>query len=422
MIQSNVEQVKRKVLYAKAVYGDEEKQAVLKSLENGWLAAGPLVKEFEERVAKLFGKKYGIAVNSGSSANLLAIKALGIPKGSEVITPACTFATTVSEIVNNDLVPVFVDSVIGRYTINEDLVEEAITPKTKAILVPQLVGGICDMVKLREIADKHGIWLIDDSCDTFAPKFEGKTVASYADVTTTSFYGSHIITACGGGGMVLTDDEKVRDRVICLKDWGRVGNDAEAFENRFNFDIDGIPYDSKFLYAELGYNLKMNESMAAFGLEQLKKLPQFTKDRQKNFNALHKGLVDYMGPPAHEVSNYFYLPWLKGGPTRESETNWLAFPLTIKEDAPFSRYDLLKHLESNGIMVRVLFSGNITRHPLYKANGFEWRQEGLLPEADKIMAYGFLVGCHHGMEPGETDYVIEKIREFTDQYKMPGMI
>ena len=414
MIQSNQEVIKKKVLYAQAVYGNEEKQAVLKSLENGWLAAGPLVKEFEEKVAKHFGKKYGIAVNSGSSANLLAIKALGIEKGSEVITPACTFATTVSEIVNNDLVPVFVDSMIGTYTIDENLVEDAITAKTKAILVPQLVGGICDMIQLREIADKHGLWLIDDSCDTFAPIFEGKTVASYADVTTTSFYGSHIITACGGGGMVLTDDEKVRDRVICLKDWGRVGNDAEAFESRFDFEIDGIPYDSKFLYAELGYNLKMNESMAAFGLEQLKKLPQFTKTRQENFNALRKGLVDYIGHPAHEVSEYFYLPWLKGGPTKETETNWLAFPLTIKEDAPFKRYDLLKYLENNGIMVRVLFSGNITRHPLYKANGFVWRQSGLLPNADYIMANGFLVGCHSGMGKEETDYVVEKIREFVD--------
>ena len=178
-IQSSISVQKYKVFYARVFYGKEEKQAVMKSLDNQWLASGLLVKQFEGEVAKLFGKKYGVAVNSGSSANLLAIKALKMKEGSEVITPACTFATTVSEIVNNNLVPVFIDVVIGRYTIDESLVESAITNKTKAILVPQLIGGICDMQKLRQIANKHKLYLIDDSCDTFAPTLKGKTVASY---------------------------------------------------------------------------------------------------------------------------------------------------------------------------------------------------------------------------------------------------
>ncbi len=203
-IESNQEVIERKVLYAKAVFGQEEKDAVMRSLDNGWLASGPLVKEFEQQVASLFGKKYGVAVNSGSSANLLALHALGMEEGSEVITPACTFATTVSEIVNNGLVPVFVDSVIGRYTIDENLVERAVSRKTtKAIMVPQLIGGVCNMEKLREIADKYNLYLIDDSCDTFAPTFNGNTTASYADISTTSFYGSHIITACGMGGLIM---------------------------------------------------------------------------------------------------------------------------------------------------------------------------------------------------------------------------
>lgn len=400
MIQSAEEKIQNKVLYAQAVFGDEEKKAVLESMENGWLAAGPLVKQFEEEIAALFGKKYGIAVNSGSSANLLAIRALKIPPGSEVITPACTFATTVSEIINNGLIPVFVDSVVGRYTIDEYLVKQAISDKTKAILVPQLIGGICDMPKLRKLADEHGLWLIDDSCDTLAPHIGGKTVASYADVTTTSFYGSHIITALGMGGMVLTDNETIRDRLVTLKDWGRVGNDKEAFDNRFNFEIDGIPYDAKFLYSELGYNLKMNEAAAAFGLEQLKRLPEFIQLRKRN----HQLLSDYF----EHVTCCFMPPYT----LEDVDTNWLAYPLTIRPAAPFSRYDLLKHLESNGIQVRVIFSGNITRHPVYKENGFPWRAASELENADLIMANGFLVGCHQGLSIEDVQYIIDVTDEF----------
>ena len=402
-IQSNVGVIERKVLYAKAVYGQEEKDAVVHSLENGWLASGPNVAAFEEKVSYLFGKKYGVAVNSGSSANLLALHALQIKQGSEVITPACTFATTVSEIVNNGLVPVFVDSVIGRYTINEDLVEMAISDKTKAIMVPQLIGGVCDMRKLRKIADQYNLFLVDDSCDTFAPTLDGKSVASYAELSTTSFYGSHIITACGIGGMVMTDSLGLRDRIITLRDWGRVGNDAEEFEKRYNFEIDGIPYDAKFLYTEFGYNLKMNEVSAAFGLEQLKRLPKFMQQRRKNVAALIKFFLRF--------KNWFYIPYLTDG----AETNWLAFPLCIKKGAPFTRYELLKHFESDGIQTRVLFSGNITRHPVYKKNGHIWRSVGALKNADYVMANGFLLGCHQGMGKTEIDYISQSMLTFRDE-------
>lgn len=403
-IKSSIGEIKRKVLYAKAVYGKEEKEAVLRSLENGWLASGPLVKEFEEKVAKLFGKKYGVAVNSGSSANLLALHALEIEKGYEVITPACTFATTVSEIINNSLVPVFIDSVIGRYTINEDLVEKAVNPGiTKVILVPQLIGGVCDMEKLRKIADKYNLFLIDDSCDTFAPTLRSKTVASYADITTTSFYGSHIITACGVGGMIITDDYNLMEKIIRLRDWGRAGNDSEAFEKRFDFSIDGIPYDAKFLYTEIGYNLKMNEVSAAFGLEQIKKLPGFIEQRQKNFDAL----TDFFS----KYEKWFYLPYLIEGAT----ANWLAFPLCIKDGAPFERYDFLKSLEGDGIQTRVIFSGNITRHPFYKNNG-PWRIASLLDCADYIMANGFLLGCHQGMGRKEINFIASSAEKFLEKH------
>lgn len=403
-IRSSAGVIQRKVLYAKAVFGQEEKMAVLRSLENGWLASGPLVKEFEEKIATLFGKKYGVAVNSGSSANLLAIHALGIKPGSEVITPACTFATTVSEIINNGLIPVFIDSVIGRYTIDEALVERTISPATKAILVPQLIGGVCNMEKLREVADEYNLYLVDDSCDTFAPILNNKTVASYADISTTSFYGSHIITACGMGGMIMTDDPHVATKLVTLRDWGRVGDDSEDFEQRFNFAIDGIPYDAKFLYIEFGYNLKMNETSAAFGLEQLKKLPTFIQQRQKNFDSLKEFFSKY--------EKWFYAPYLIEGAT----TNWLAFPLCIKEKVPFTRYEILKHLEADGIQTRVLFSGNIIRHPVYKNNG-PWRAASSLDNADYIMANSFLLGCHQGMSKADVNYVIASVQKFLVKFK-----
>jgi len=403
MILKNSQQViNKRVLYSAAVYGKEEKQAVLKSLENKWLASGPLVKKFEEGIAKHFGKKYGIAVNSGSSANLLALSSLLLEPGSEVITPACTFATTVSTIVQTGLVPVFVDSVVGRYTINEDLVEKAITKKTKVILVPQLIGGVCDMVKLQKIAKKHNLILIDDSCDTLAPYLKGKPVATYSKLTTTSFYGSHIITACGVGGMILTNDQKLRDILLVKRDWGRAGNDREEFESRFNFELDNIPYDAKFLYTQLGYNVKLNEASAAFGLEQLKKLPKFSKTRDRNF----KALVEFFS----EYEKWFHIPYLIPGAT----TNWLAFPLTIKKDAPFSRYNFLKFLEKNAIQTRVIFSGNITRHPVYR--GIKFRIIGDLKNADEIMARGFLLGCHHGMSRHDVNYVTKVCKKFFKQF------
>ncbi|PWT73677.1 MAG: NarL family transcriptional regulator [Bacteroidetes bacterium] len=398
--------VERTYLYAKAVFGEEEKQAVLRSMNNGWLASGPLVSEFEQKIAALFGKKYGIATNSGSSANLLALSSLNLPAGCEVITPACTFATTVSPIVQAGLVPVFVDSVVGRYTINEDLVEEAISDKTRAIMVPHLVGGVVDLPKLRKLADLYHLVLIDDSCDTLAPKLDGKPIARFSDLATTSFYGSHIITALGMGGMILTDDVQLRDRIINMRDWGRLGDDKESFEKRFDFEIDGIPYDQKFIYTSLGYNLKMNEAAAAFGLEQLKKLPSFLEKRERNFNMLQEYFQKY--------KKWFILPKLIDGAT----TNWLAYPLTIRPETmalnpevPFTRYDFLKHLEDNGVQTRVLFSGNITRHPAYRT--LTHRIPSPLSEADEIMAGGLLIGLHQGIEPEDIQtHIIDVCERF----------
>lgn len=402
-IISSIEKIEKKVLYAKAVYGEEEKQAVLKSMDNGWLASGVLVKQFEDAIAKLFGKKYGIAVNSGSSANLLALGSLQLPKGSEIITPAMTFSTTVAPIVQNGYVPVFVDCILGRNTIDETLVEKAIRKKTKAIMVPHLIGSVVDVRVLKKIARKYNLVIIEDSCDTLAPSIDGRQSAFYSDVTTTSFYGSHIITALGIGGMVLTDREDIRNGVTTKRDWGRVGNDSEAFESRFDFKIDNISYDGKFLYGELGYNMKLNEAAAAFGLEQLKKLPQFLQIRERNFTLLKKYFAQY--------EKWFHIPYL----LENAQTNWLAFPLTIKETAPFTRYAFLEHLEKHGIQTRVMFSGNITRHPIYK--NIKYRIASTLINSDIIMASGFLLGCHQGLGIEDIKFITKVSEKFFIKYK-----
>lgn len=395
--------VNKKVLYSGTIYDENEINAVVKSLKNNWLTNEPLVAELELKVTSLFGKKYGIAVNSGSSANLLAISSLNFPKNSLIITPSLTFSTTVSVITINNLIPKFVDCLVGRYTINEDLIEEAIDKYTVAIMIPQLIGGVCDMIKIQKIAKKFNLKVIDDSCDTIVPMLEDKTVASYADITTTSFYGSHIITAMGIGGMIMTDDIEVRNNAIKIRDWGRIGDDYEDFDKRFNFKIDEIPYDGKFLYSHIGFNLKLNEASAAFALEQLKKLPDFLKIRKNNWNMLYSFFKNY--------ENYFYLPEL----LKDSSTNWLAFPLTIKQNVPFTRFELLKHFESEGIQTRVLFSGNITRHPVIK--NVKYKVHGNLKNSDIVMQYGFLLGAHHGMGDEGISLIKKSFKSFIRKYQ-----
>jgi CDP-6-deoxy-D-xylo-4-hexulose-3-dehydrase len=402
-MKNKIGSVQYKYLYAQADYGDEEKAAVMESLENPWLAAGPKVQEFENEVTSLFGHNYGVATNSGSSANLLALESLDLPQGSEVITPACTFSTVVSSILQNNLVPVFIDSLVGRYTINEKLVEQAITPRTKAIMAPHLIGGVVDLIKLREVANAYNLYLVDDSCDTLGIRINGQPTGFYSDVSTTSFYGSHIITACGFGGMVSVSDRNLYRRLTTFKDWGRVGGDGDNFEERFNYEIDGIPYDGKFLYSEFGYNLKMNESAAAFGLEQLKKLPSFISKRQTVFNKLYIFFSNY--------SDYFILPEL----LPNTETSWLAFPLTIKGKR-FTRKQFLSYLEHRGIQTRVLFSGNITRHPAYRRSPDNFKIASDLDQADIIMEKSFLLGAHQQVTDNQLDLLFESVKDFANEY------
>jgi CDP-6-deoxy-D-xylo-4-hexulose-3-dehydrase len=359
-------------------YGDEEIRAVTQCLRDGWLAGfGPKTVEFEEKVANIFGKKYGLFVNSGSSACLLALASLDLPKGSEILTPACTFATTVSPIVQLGYVPKFCDVGLNSYVPSVDQVLNAVTENTKVVYLPNLIGNTPDWKLLRE--KLPNIILIEDSADTI-------TTTPDSDISTTSFYASHIITACGSGGMVMFNDEKHLKRARMFRDWGRIGDNSEDMNDRFNFEIDGIPYDYKFLYGCMGYNFKSSEVNAAFGLVQLEKFDGFKKTRRENLARYLENLKDVPG---------ILLP------DDKMEPNWLGIPMQYEK-----RLDLLKFLESNDIQTRVAFSGNITRHPAFRGylEPFE--------NADTIMKNGFILGCHHGMSLDDVDYVCDKIKEY----------
>lgn len=399
--------IKKRVLYAQAVYDNAEINAVIKVLKNPKkIGAGEAVKEFENKIAKLFGKKYGIMVNSGSSANLLALEALNLPRGSEVITPILTFGTTLSPIIQKGLVPVFVDIKPGTYIIDVDKIESMITPKTRALMIPSLMGNIPDMVKLRKIADKHDLWFIEDSCDTLGGKFAGKPSGCYSDISTTSFYASHIITAGGGGGMACFHDANLMRRARVISSWGRESTlfgfheKSENLQKRFAGRIEGKVYDAKFIFSELGYNFQVPEIYGAFGLEQLKKFPKFSQRRKKNFKKLFNFFTKY--------EYLFILP----KQTPKSKTNWLAFPLTIRTKANFSRYELTKYLEENGIQTRPVFTGNALKQPAFKKlNGVKVAKEGY-PVADDVTLNGFVIGCHHGLKEHHINYLKNIFEKF----------
>jgi CDP-6-deoxy-D-xylo-4-hexulose-3-dehydrase len=359
-------------------YGQEEIDAVTKCLQDGWLAGfGPKTIEFEHKVSEMFGKKYGVFVNSGSSACLLALASLDLPVGSEVITPACTFATTVAPMIQLGLKPVFCDVKLTSYVPSVDQVLQCVTENTRVIMLPNLIGNTPDWKKLREVVDPS-IILIEDSADTI-------THTPWSDISTTSFYASHIITAGGSGGMVMFNDMKHVKRAMMFRDWGRIGDNSEDPVERFQHSVDGIPYDYKFLYGVLGYNFKSSEMNAAFGLVQLEKFENFKKIRRANLKRYIENLKD--------------TPIIL--PDDSMEPNWLAIPLQYSE-----RMGLLNHLEESGIQTRVTFSGNITRHPAFRGYFKEFSN------SDEIMKHGFLLGCHHGMSLYDVDYVCSKIREF----------
>jgi CDP-6-deoxy-D-xylo-4-hexulose-3-dehydrase len=376
----------RKIWYAPnkfESYGEEEIQAVVECLRSGWLAGfGPKSIEFEEKIAKHFGKKYGVFVNSGSSACLLALACLKLPKGTKVLTPACTFSTTLAPIIQLGLVPVFVDVDLNTYVVNVEEVLAAITEEVKVLMLPNLIGNKPDWKAIKEglaAMGREDIILIEDSADTV-------TYTSETDIATTSFYASHVITAGGSGGMVMFNDEKLRDVSLQFRDWGRMGDNSEIMADRFNHSVDGIPYDHKFLYGVLGYNFKSSEMNAAFGLVQLERFKDFEGIRRANIERYLENLKD-----VQEIIL----------PDDSIKPNWLAIPLQTER-----RYELLSYLEDNNVQTRVTFAGNVTRHPVYR----EYLQEFI--NSDTIMKNGFLLGAHHGMTIEDVDYVCNKIKEF----------
>lgn len=394
------------VSYAKTVYGQKEIDAVVKCLNEG-TQMGKYSREFEAKIAKLFDKKYGLYVNSGSSALYIGMEAENFPKGGEVITPALTFSTTVGCIVKSGLIPAFVDVSYNDYCIDVSKIEEMINSKTVAILAPNLLGNLCQWDKISEIAKKHNLRVIEDSADTLGATLNGKYSGYYSDWSITSFYGSHIINCAGNGGMLCINDEKQLKESKLLRSWGRSSSifdeKSEAIENRFNVDVDGIEYDAKFIFEKIGYNLEGSEIGASFGLVQLNDLEKNITDRENNFKKQTEFFKQY--------EEYFVLP----KQTENTRTAWLAYPVIIKESAPFKRKDFQIYLENNNIQTRTVFSGNITRQPGYKNLEMK-KSKGGFPNADNIMRGGVLLACHHGLTDEMLDYMHEIISKFLKQF------
>ncbi len=393
-----------RVPYGMAVHDTEEENAVLEIIKNKKTIMGDKVKQFENEVSTLFGKELGIMVNSGSSANLLAFEVLDIPENSEIITPILTFATTLSPIIKKGLTPVFVDVEPETYIVNIDQIEESITSKTKALMIPSLLGNVPDMKRLRKITDDNNLIFIEDSADTLGATFDNVPTGKFSDVSTTSFYGSHIITAAGEGGMICCNDKKMDEKCRILRGWGRSSaiNESEKIEDRFSIELDSIPYDSKFIFAEMGYNFLPTEISAAFGLVQLKKLNKFAQIRQKNFEILNSFFMN---------EKFFKLP--KQLP--QVKTSWLAFPLTINSDAPFSRIEIVKYLESHGIQTRPVFTGNVLRQPAFKEISYK-NMGGEFDVANNIMKNSFLIGCNHGLNDEHLEKIKVTFKSFLDKF------
>jgi len=391
-----------RITYAKAVHGREELDVLKKVLEKKATMMGPNVEKMEKKVAQLFAKKFGIMVNSGSSANFLAVMLFSLPKGSEAITPILTFATTVAPLVQNNIIPAFVDVDPETYQVNVAQIEEMINKNTKALVIPSLLGNLPDFPRLREIADKYNLYFLEDSCDTLGAKFQGKSTGFFSDISTTSFYGSHIITAGGNGGMICLNNYSWNRKARILRGWGRSSavRENNNFKERFRYKLNGkIYYDAKFIFEELGYNFLPNELGAAFGLVQLKKLNKFIQIRRRNFKLLNGFFKQY--------PEIFITPRELTG----VYTAWLAFPITIKDKAPFSRYEIVSYLEKNRVQTRPLFSGNILKHPAFKKIRARKRKKGY-PAADYITTNSFLIGCHHGMKIEDIDYLKELFENF----------
>lgn len=392
------------VPYGKAVWGEAEKKAVMHVL-NTSTQMGKHVYAMEEKIAALFHKKFGVMLNSGSSANYLAIEILDLPKGSEVITPILTFSTTVAPLIRHNLIPTFIDVESNTFNIDVNQIESMITSKTKAMMIPNLLGNLPNWVKIREIADRHNLILIEDSADTLGATINNISSGQLTDISTTSFYGSHVISCGGNGGMLCVNDEKILNRAKLLRSWGRSSSlfvESESINNRFNVDLEGIRYDAKFIFETVGYNLEPNEMGAAFGLVQLENL-QKNIDARIHWFSIQKTFFE-------KYTEFFILP----EQLMHSRTGWLAFPLIVKDSAPFSRTDLQIFLENRNIQTRTVFTGNILRQPGFK--NINCKKKEAYPNADSVMRGGILLGCHHGLTQEMMDHIHDSVNLFMEQY------
>lgn len=398
-----------RVVYARSVHDEAEINAVLEVLQSGplGLKIGENVAEMERRVAELYGKRLGVMCNSGSSALYLAVELLDLPRGSEVITSPLTFSTDVAPLARAGLVPVFADVEPDTYNIDVSKLEQLVTDKTRAVLIPNLAGNAPDWDAVRDIADQHDLKVIEDSCDCIGTTLRGTPTGLRSDITVTSFAMSHIITCAGNGGMVCLNDEQLRDKALMLRRWGR-RSEPHLFGSVgtgrvFREDLDGTAYDNDFIFDVLPWNFEPSELGAAFGLQQLAKLEKNFARRAEIFNAFSNAFGSY--------PDLFSLP----RQLADFHTAWLCYPVLVKPNAGFERSDLQEFLEDAGIDTRTIWSGNITRHPMMRGVTYRTPEDGL-PVADEVFQRGMSLGMSHGTTQEELDHVVTSIHAFAEQY------
>ena len=409
-----------RIAYGGRKFDDEEMVNLVDSALDFWLTTGRFAQQFEREFAEFMGVKHCLLTNSGSSANLLAFNALTSPllkerairRGDEVITVAAGFPTTIAPVIQFGAVPVFVDVTIPQYNIDCRMLEQALSPKTKAVMIAHTLGNPFDLKTLREFCTKHNLWLVEDNCDALGSKYfidgKWKYTGTIGDIGTSSFYPPHHITM-GEGGAVYTNNALLNRIVASFRDWGRdcycpSGKD-DTCQNRFTRQFGELPmgYDHKYVYSHFGYNLKVTDMQASIGCAQLKKLPAFVEARRKNWQFLRDRLAD--------LNDIFELP----APAENSKPSWFGFLLTLKPNAPFKRMDLVKYIESKNIQTRLLFSGNILKHPCFdkmRATGEGFRVVGDLRNTDRIMNDTFWIGVYPGMTPPMLEMMVKTIREF----------
>ncbi len=393
------------------VFDSDEMTTLVDSALDFWLTTGRFALQFERQLSRYFGLKHSFLCNSGSSANLLALSALtshklgvdGLKPGDEVLTVGAGFPTTVNPIIQNGMIPVLLDVELGTYNVDVTNIEDAIGPRTRAIMMAHTLGNPFDLNTVTEIAQKHNLWLIEDNCDALGSKYNGQLTGSFGDIATLSFYPAHHITT-GEGGCVVTRHSRLKPLIESFREWGRDCWCEPGFDNtcgkRFGWQLGELPfgYDHKYTFSHIGYNLKMTDMQAAIGVAQLKKLPEFVKIRTDNWQQFHDGLRD--------IEDFFILPTKTIG----SEPSWFGFPITLRSGIPFNRNDFVNYLESKKIATRLIFGGNLTKQPAYKEVPF--RVVGDLLNTDTVMTNSLWLGVYPGLSSEMISFVLDSVHEF----------